>query len=208
MPVGIDDLQPGSADLDELKALYGRFELRTLLRQLNEQTGEDQPEDVAAAATEKGDYETILDWEAFDRWMKKIAEADLVAIDTETTSLDYMSAQVVGLSFAVKAGEAAYLPVTHDYPGAPEQLPRDEVLEKMRSFLEDPNASKVGHHLKYDAHVLARHGIHLAGMRFDDLESYVLNSVATRHDMDSVTGVTWAGKPFTTKMSRAKVPNS
>ena len=188
MPLAIDDLQPAAPDTAELKSIYGRFELRTLLRQLDELT--DSESSLAAkpeAEAPEGEYETILDWPAFDRWMQKIAAADLVALDTETTSLDYMSAEVVGLSLAVTAGEAAYIPVAHDYPGAPEQLPRDEVLEKMRGFLEDPEAYKVGHHLKYDAHVLARHGIHLAGMRFDSmLESYVLNSVATRHDMDSV----------------------
>ncbi|MDH3434489.1 MAG: DNA polymerase I, partial [Gammaproteobacteria bacterium] len=114
-------------------------------------------------------------------------KAELVALDTETTSLDYMSAEVVGISLSVTAGEAAYIPVAHDYPGAPDQLDRDEVLEKLRDFLESPNRHKVGHHLKYDAHVLARHAIHLRGMAYDSmLESYVLNSVATRHDMDSV----------------------
>ena len=183
LPVTIDDLQPGQADVEGLRELYGRFELRTLLRQLDEQAGE--PEVVAEAV--HGDYETVLDWQSFDKWLHKIDEAALVAVDTETTSLDYMAAEVVGLSLAVTPGEAAYIPVAHDYPGAPDQLDRDEVLEKLRRFLEDPNAAKVGHHLKYDAHVLARHGIRLSGMRFDSmLESYVLNSVATRHDMDSV----------------------
>ncbi len=191
LPLTIDDLQPTPADSSSLKTIYGRYELRSLLRQLTEQDEPDTSDDAAVAAptvSEKGEYETVLDWEAFDRWMDKINAADLVAIDTETTSLNYMSAEVVGLSVAVTAGEAAYIPVAHDYPGAPDQLPRDEVLAKMKSFLEDPKADKVGHHLKYDAHVLARHGIHLAGMRFDSmLESYVLNSVATRHDMNSVT---------------------
>ena len=183
LPVTLDDLQPGQADVEGLRELYGRFELRTLLRQLDEQAGE--PEVVAEAV--HGDYETVLDWQSFDKWLHKIDEAALVAVDTETTSLDYMAAEVVGLSLAVTPGEAAYIPVAHDYPGAPDQLDRDEVLEKLRRFLEDPNAAKVGHHLKYDAHVLARHGIRLSGMRFDSmLESYVLNSVATRHDMDSV----------------------
>jgi DNA polymerase-1 len=98
-----------------------------------------------------------------------------------------MDAEVVGLSLSVAAGEAAYIPVAHDYPGAPDQLPRTEVLEKLRPFLENPDQKKVGHHLKYDAHILARYGISLQGMAFDSmLESYVLNSVATRHDMDSV----------------------
>jgi DNA polymerase-1 len=188
MPVAIDDLQPTSANNDGLRSIYGRFELRTLLRQLDEGNNEDSVEPEAPPAAEQGDYETVLDWKSFERWMKKISKADLVALDTETTSLNYMAAEVVGISLAVEAGEAAYIPVAHDYPGAPDQLSRDEVLEKMRPFLEDPNASKVGHHLKYDAHVLARHGIHLQGMKFDSmLESYVLNSVATRHDMDSVT---------------------
>lgn len=191
LPLSIDDLQPTAADIASLKTIYGRYELRTLLRQLSEQDEAGKPDDAALAepvSDDKGDYETVLDWPAFDRWMNKINAADLVAIDTETTSLDYMSAEVVGLSVAVTAGEAAYIPVAHDYPGAPDQLPRDEVLAKMKDFLEDPKADKVGHHLKYDAHVLARHGIQLQGMRYDSmLESYVLNSVATRHDMNSVT---------------------
>jgi len=194
LPLAIDDLQPTPADSSSLKTIYGRYELRTLLRQLDEQEQQNKPDAAADTAptvgdnSDKGDYETVLDWETFDRWMDKVHAADLVAIDTETTSLDYMAAEVVGLSIAVTAGEAAYIPVAHDYPGAPDQLPRDEVLAKMKSFLEDPQADKVGHHLKYDAHVLARHGIRLAGMRFDSmLESYVLNSVATRHDMNSVT---------------------
>ena len=188
LAVGVDELQPVAPDIAGLREVYGRFELRTLLRQLDEQTGADVSTPSTPQEQEQGDYETVLDWAAFDRWMQKIATAELVAVDTETTSLDYMSAEIVGLSIAVEAGEAAYIPVAHDYPGAPDQLPRDEVLEKMRAFLEDPEASKVGHHLKYDAHVFARHGIQLAGMRFDSmLESYVLNSVATRHDMDSVT---------------------
>ena len=186
LPVAMNELQPTPADVSRLKTIYGRFELRTLLRQLDDQGDAGQTTGPEVPAPAKGNYETVLDWPAFDRWLKKIQNADLVAIDTETTSLDYMSAEVVGISLAVEAGEAAYIPVAHDYLGAPEQLPRDEVFEKLRDFFEDANAAKVGHHLKYDAHVLARHGISLAGMRFDSmLESYVLNSVATRHDMDS-----------------------
>ncbi|MGB5722292.1 MAG: DNA polymerase I, partial [Woeseiaceae bacterium] len=106
---------------------------------------------------------------------------------TETTGLDYMEAEIVGFSLAVDNGEACYVPVAHDYPGAPDQLPRDDVLDKLKDFLQDENRKKVGHHLKYDAHILRRYDIVLAGMQFDSmLESYVLNSVATRHDMDSV----------------------
>jgi len=183
LPVALDELRATDADTDALRQLYGRFELRTLLRQLDEKAGAPEPEPDAVA----GEYETVLTWEAFDRWLHKITSADLVAFDTETTSLDYMAAEVVGVSVAVTAGEAAYIPLAHDYPGAPDQLAREEVLEKLRDYLESPEHEKVGHHLKYDAHVLARHDIQLAGMAFDSmLESYVLNSVATRHDMDSV----------------------
>ncbi len=184
LPVAMDDLKPSSASLESLREIYSRFELRTLLRQLDEQASDVVPE---VETTPDRNYETVLDWPAFDAWLEKINNADLVAVDTETTSLDYMAAEVVGLSLSVATGEAAYIPVAHDYPGAPDQLPRTEVFEKLKDFLENPKQNKVGHHLKYDAHVLARHGIQLQGMAFDSmLESYVLNSVATRHDMDSV----------------------
>ncbi|MEZ5563990.1 MAG: DNA polymerase I [Gammaproteobacteria bacterium] len=132
-------------------------------------------------------YETILSLEQLDAWLILIENAELVAFDSETTSLDYMQAEIVGLSFGLAAGKAAYLPVAHRYVGAPEQLERGAVLERLRPWLENADAHKVGHHLKYDAHVLANHGIRLAGMRYDSmLESYVLDSTATRHDMDSV----------------------
>ncbi len=184
LPVALDDLKAGDGDVGKLRELYGHYELRTLLKQLDDQSGAAQPE---AEAEPQGSYDTVLTWEAFDDWLARIESAELVAFDTETTSLDYMQAEIVGLSLSVTAGEAAYVPVAHDYPGAPDQLPRDEVLAKLRPWLEDPAHKKVGHHLKYDAHVLARHGIALRGMAFDSmLESYVLNSVATRHDMDSV----------------------
>jgi len=190
LPVSTQDLQADAANLEDLRELYSRFELRTLLRQLDEHAIEAAAEfDTGpdAETTFAASYETVLDWPAFDAWLEKINNADLVAVDTETTSLDYMAAEVVGVSLSVAAGEAAYIPLAHDYPGAPDQLPRSEALEKLREFLENPNKKKVGHHLKYDAHVLARHGISLQGMAFDSmLESYVLNSVATRHDMDSV----------------------
>jgi len=182
LPVSFDDLQPMAADADTLRKIFSRFELRTLLRQLD-----DDVEPVQEISKTKGEYETVLTWEAFDRWYEAIEAADLVAVDTETTSLDYMEAEIVGISLSVEPGKAAYIPLAHDYPGAPDQLPRDEVLEKLKDYLQDPAHRKVGHHLKYDAHIFARHGINLAGMQFDSmLESYVLNSVATRHDMDSV----------------------
>ena len=120
------------------------------------------------------------------RWLAKLAAAPLMSFDTETDSLEYMRARIVGLSFAAAPGEAAYLPVGHDYAGAPPQLDRDRVLAAFKPLLEDASRPKLGHHLKYDAHVLANYGIALRGQRFDSmLESYVLNSVATRHDMDS-----------------------
>ncbi len=131
-------------------------------------------------------YELVLTRDHFDRWLDVLRGADLFAFDTETSSLDYMQAEVVGVSFAVDVGHAAYVPLAHTYPGAPQQLNRDEVLGLLRPLLEDPARGKLGHHLKYDAHVLRNHGIELRGMRFDSmLESYVLNSTATRHDLDS-----------------------
>jgi DNA polymerase-1 len=146
-----------------------------------------RPEPDPATAAAPREYETVVDREALARWLEALAAAELFAVDTETTSLDYMQAQVVGVSFCIEPGRAAYVPLGHDYAGAPDQLPRDEVLAALKPLLEDPARGKLGHHLKYDAHVLANHGIALDGMRYDTmLESYVWNSVAARHDMDSV----------------------
>ncbi len=179
----VGDLVTAKEDTATLRKLYSRYELRSLLRQLDENA--DEP--AVPVAEKPGEYETIVTWEAFDPWLKKIEAAKLTAFDTETTGLDYMEAEIVGFSLAVDNGEACYVPVAHDYPGAPDQLPRDDVLDKLKDFLQDENKKKVGHHLKYDAHILRRYDIVLAGMQFDSmLESYVLNSVATRHDMDSV----------------------
>jgi len=184
LEVDVAALVQTDADTDALRQLYSHFGLRSLLGQLDE--AGDAPAEVAAETPET-DYETVLSWDAFDRWLDKISAAELTAFDTETTSINYMQAEIVGLSLSVAAGEAAYIPVAHDYPGAPDQLPRDEVLQKLRPWLESSSDKKVGHHLKYDAHILARYDIALEGMQFDSmLESYVLNSVATRHDMDSV----------------------
>ncbi len=131
-------------------------------------------------------YELVLTAEHFDRWLDALRRADLFAFDTETTSLDYMKAEIVGVSFAIEPGHAAYVPLKHTYPGAPQQLDREDVLRQLQPLLEDDARGKLGHHLKYDAHVLRNHGIELRGMRFDSmLESYVLNSTATRHDLDS-----------------------
>lgn len=135
-------------------------------------------------------YDTVLTWEAFDRWLAKIEAAELVALDTETTSLDEMQAQIVGLSFSVTPGEAAYIPLTHDYPDAPVQLPQDEVLARLKPWLENPAKAKLGQHVKYDRHVFANHGIEVQGYAHDTmLQSYVLEvhkphglaSLAERH---------------------------
>jgi DNA polymerase-1 len=184
----IEDLKCSDPNLEELRTLYRRLELRSLLRQLDERSGSDTiGKESSEISPNKGDYQTVLKLSELKSWLKKIDKATLIAVDTETTSLNYMLAEIVGISLAVKKGEAAYIPLAHDYPGAPEQLPRAEVLMALKEFLEDPTKKKVGHHLKYDAHIFSRYGIKLRGMQFDSmLESYVLNSVATRHDMDSV----------------------
>ncbi len=201
LPADPDDLAAGEADVPRLRELYSRFELRSLLRQLD---GERPTAAVSAAREQTAapdaevvphqpigtpsarNYATILTRDDLRRWLARLEQAELIAFDTETTSLDYMQAQIVGLSFSVEPGTAAYVPLAHDYTGAPAQLDRDETLETLRPLLQDPRRGKLGHHLKYDAHVLANHGITLAGMRYDSmLESYVWDSVATRHDMDS-----------------------
>jgi DNA polymerase-1 len=131
-------------------------------------------------------YELVLLPEHFNKWLDALRAAEIFAFDTETTSLDYMRAEIVGVSFAIEPGHAAYVPLHHTYPGAPQQLHREEVLRLLQPLLEDENRPKLGHHLKYDAHVLRNYGIELRGIRFDSmLESYVLNSTATRHDLDA-----------------------
>ena len=152
-----------------------------------------EPEPVAPARSEH--YETILDAERFAVWLEKLQQAELIAFDTETTSVDAQQAQIVGVSFAVKAGEAAYVPLTHSYMGVPTQLDRDTVLKALKPLLEDPHKAKVGQHAKYDINVLANcaldgdpsNGINVQGVAFDSmLESYVLDSTATRHNMDAL----------------------
>ncbi|MFL7010088.1 DNA polymerase I [Enterovibrio norvegicus] len=143
--------------------------------------------EFSAAAIDRSQYDTVLTEEAFHAWMEKLRAADVVAFDTETDSLNYMEANLVGLSFAIAPGEAAYVPVAHDYLDAPKQLDRDWVIAEMKGWLEDAGALKVGQNLKYDASVLARYDINMKGIAFDTmLESYVYNSVAGRHDMDSL----------------------
>lgn len=133
------------------------------------------------------DYQTVLEQQQLDDWIKRLQNADVFAFDTETTSLDYIAARIVGVSFALEAGVAAYVPLAHDYPGAPKQLNRDQVLQQLKPLLEKKTPAKLGHNLKYDMSVLANHDISLHGIGYDTmLESYVLNSVASRHDMDTL----------------------
>jgi DNA polymerase-1 len=179
------DLARRDPDVAALRTLYGRLELRSLLKQLPVEDPAPGAEPVRRTEAARH-YETVLTETGLDRWLAMIESASLTALDTETTSLDYMEAELVGLSLSVTAGEAAYIPVAHRYPGGPEQLAREAVLARLKPWLESERHAKVGHHLKYDAHVFANHGIELRGMRHDTmLESYVLNSTAIRHDMDS-----------------------
>jgi len=199
------DLRPSAPDSDRLRNLYSRLELRSLLKQLSGAGGaaaaapgavvpgdagapvvQDAPASQPAGATVGRHYDLVLAESELADWLVRLEGAGLISFDTETTSLDYMRAEIVGVSFSVEPGRAAYVPLAHVYPGAPDQLPRDAVLAKLKPLLEDAARAKVGHHLKYDAHVLRNHGIELRGMKYDSmLESYVLNSTATRHDLDS-----------------------
>ncbi len=184
----IDDLKPAKPDTEQLKQLYSEYEFKNWLRELlhNDQSASDAPA-VTTEAEPEPKYEMITEQAELDEWLEKLRQAELFAFDTETTSLNYMDALIVGLSFAVKRGEAAYLPLAHNYPGAPAQLDRDAVLAQFKPLLEDPQQLKVGQNLKYDRSVLANHDIDLRGIAHDTmLESYVLDSTATRHNMDAL----------------------
>ncbi|WP_421198236.1 DNA polymerase I [Aeromonas enteropelogenes] len=187
----LEQLTLGPVDKESLLAVYREYELRNLIKELEsgaEESGaEGDEEGSAPAAAIETDYRCILDEAEFDTWLAQLQAAPLFAFDTETTSLDYMEARVVGVSFAIEPGKAAYVPFGHDYLGAPVQLTEAVVLGKLKPLLEDPARLKVGQNLKYDRNVLLNHGIELQGIAYDTmLESYVLNSTASRHDMDSL----------------------
>ena len=189
----LEELELGPIDKESLLAVYREYELRNLIKELEsggeEGAGQEEIADDAAApvAAIETDYRCILEEAEFDDWLAQLQAAPLFAFDTETTSLDYMEARVVGVSFAIEPGKAAYVPFGHDYLGAPTQLTEQQVLGKLKPLLEDPARLKVGQNLKYDRNVLQNHGIDLQGIAFDTmLESYVLNSTASRHDMDSL----------------------
>lgn len=194
----VADFVPEKPDIEKLKNLYSELEFKTWLKDLNnigtikeeiKKTDNKEPEKSREnSSSTPATYETILEKSDFVKWVKKLEKAELFAFDTETTSLDYMLAEIVGLSFAVAPGEAAYLPLAHDYMGAPVQLNRDWVFEQLRPLLENKKNLKIGHNLKYDMEVLENHGITLQGIAFDTmLESYILDSTATRHDMDTLS---------------------
>ena len=211
----LDAVAVGSQDAPALKLFYEKYGFKGLARSIGaamdaEPTSQAKPnpkdksapglfddanepaEPTAPASSHAGErsYDTVLTWDSFDTWLARIEAAQLVAVDTETTSIDEMRAEIVGISFSVKPGEAAYIPLTHDYPGAAAQLPRDEVLAKLKPWLENPASKKLGQHFKYDRHVFSNHGIEVQGYAHDTmLQSYVLevhkphglSSLALRH---------------------------
>ncbi|MEH6563457.1 MAG: DNA polymerase, partial [Marinobacter sp.] len=193
---GLEDLQEREQKDEELLELFREYELRGWTAELeakasNAPAASENPatatgSNKAPAPTEKR-YSVVTQQKDLDAWVERLKKSELFAFDTETTSLRYMSAEVVGVSFAIEVGEAAYVPFGHDYMGAPEQLDREQVLAQLKPLLEDPKLKKVGQNLKYDKNVLANHDICLEGIAEDTMvESYVLNSVSSRHDMDTL----------------------
>ncbi|WP_438958370.1 DNA polymerase I [Porticoccus sp.] len=184
LTVTLSELSNGLPDNAALLHWFRQLEFKGWVEELLAASESD--EDLPSLVADK-DYQVVLTQQQLDQWLQKLEQAELVTFDTETTSLDYMQASIVGVSFAIAAHQAAYVPLAHDYLGAPRQLDRDAVLEQLKPLLESPKLAKVGQNLKYDMSVLANHGIAMQGIRFDTmLESYVLDSTATRHDMDSL----------------------
>jgi len=194
---GLEELKLRERDLEQLRELYTRYEFKAALKEM--EGGEAAapvaaaPAPAVAAAQPAGDlsgpgrYELVTTDAQLDSWLEKLRKAELIAFDTETTSIDSMRAEMVGLSLSVETGEACYVPLAHDYPGTPAQLPRDQVLARLKPIFEDPARPKLGQHAKYDINILSHYGIVLQGLKHDSmLESYVWNATATRHDMDSL----------------------
>lgn len=212
LPEGPTDLALRERDIDALRTLYARHGFNQALRDLEGGNGngggapkaiaEREPSkargsayvtaqatdaDIDPALSAPGEYDIVLTPEALALWIERLRDAPLIAFDTETDALDPMRARLIGLSFSVEPGKAAYVPLAHDYPGAPTQLAQDAVLDALRPLLEDPKKPKLGQHGKYDLHVMRRHGVNIRGYAQDTLlESFVLNSTATRHDLDSL----------------------
>ena len=205
---GPTDLAQRDADTAQLRELYTRYEFKAALKDLDAaaptahadepaSTSDTPPAPASppvstttapdAALSAPGEYELVTTQSRFDAWLEKLRHAPLIAFDTETTSIDAMRADIVGISFAVDAGKACYIPLGHDYPGVPQQLDRDAVLHALKPVFEDPARPKLGQHAKYDINILSNYGIVVQGLKHDSmLESYVWNATATRHDMDSL----------------------
>lgn len=196
LDLGLDDIKKAEPDNQKLLELFQEFEFKSWVGELADsgitgtQIAENDGETSGIESNDnsiKSDYQVITDPQEFAAWVKELEGAELFAFDTETTSLHAMSARVVGVSFAVEPGQAAYVPFGHDYMGVPDQLTEEEVLGALKPLLEDPNKAKLGQNLKYDRNVLLNHGIELRGIKYDTmLESYVVNSTGSRHDMDSL----------------------
>ena len=201
MPLNISQLHNQAPNQERLAELFDQLEFKSWVKELSAEDPAARPSSAVGQIDPPAveivvkpvqadivkDYQIVLTEAHLKDWIEKIKAAELTAVDTETTSLDYMIADLVGISVAVEPGEAAYIPFGHDYLGVPEQLSRELVLAALKPLLEDPGIKKVGQNLKYDMSIFAQHGIALQGIEFDTmLESYVLDSVATRHDMDSL----------------------
>jgi DNA polymerase-1 len=198
----VQQLMLRERDVDALRELYTRYEFKAALKELDSATVDVVTSPSPAAATgielppaaakppvesSKGEYELVTTQAQLDAWLARLHEAPLIAFDTETTSLDAMQADIVGISLSVQPCKACYIPLTHDYPGAPAQLSREQVLAALKPIFEDPKRAKVGQHAKYDINILSHYGIVVQGLAHDTmLESYVWNATATRHDMDSL----------------------
>lgn len=202
LDIDIEKLHRREEDDEALIELYKKLEFKAwldmLLRKPSKRTsqpmqndmfgGEPSPQQPSVEAVDTNrNYQMLTEQAAFDKWLAKLQKAKLIAFDTETTSIDAQQAELVGLSFAIKPYEAIYIPVAHDYMGAPEQLDREKVLAALKPIFEDPSIAKVGQHAKYDMNVLSHYGIDVQGVKYDTmLESYVLDSTASRHDMDTL----------------------
>ena len=205
LDVGVTDLAPRAKDIDALRTLFTRYEFKQALKELDNgnatvgahpvrdalapDAAEDDRAQGALLPTDNapGTYELVTTQAQLDAWLTKLEKAELIAFDTETTSLDALQAEIVGASFAVESGHACYIPLAHDYPGAPAQLDRNATLAALKPILENPQRPKLGQHAKYDINVLSQVGITVRGIKHDSmLESFVWNATATRHDMDSL----------------------
>ncbi len=184
--VSIDELRQQAGDTAALAAFYREFGF-TRWYDETEDSADTGSGNIPAAPNVEADYETVLDQESFEQWLQRLQRSDGFAIDTETTSIDYMLAELVGISLCLEPGKACYIPLSHRYEGAPQQLDKAAVLAALKPILEDPEIGKIGQNIKYDAHIFIGEGIRMRGIAHDTmLESYVLNSTASRHNMDAL----------------------